>query len=283
MNVLLLGAGGMLARSLQQSVPSVVELTALSRAACDITNVDAVREAVHAVRPEWIVNAAAYTAVDRAESERELAHRVNAEAPGVIGRAAADVGATVLHLSTDYVFPGTGTTPWREDDAHAPLNWYGSTKHEGELALAASGARALVVRVQWLYGTAGHSFARTMLGRATARSATRVVNDQHGTPTFTEDLAPALWECVSRDFTGTLHLANRGVTTWFAVAERIFDALGARDCLSACTTAEYPTPARRPANGALDLRRAAEAGVQLPAWDDALDRWLYAIRGATGA
>ncbi len=283
MKVLLLGAGGLLARSLQQSVPSAVDLTALARAQCDITNADAVHHAVRAVQPAWIVNAAAYTAVDRAESERDLAQRVNAEAPGEIGRAAAAVGAKVLHLSTDYVFPGTGTTPWREDDVHAPLNWYGTTKHAGEMALAASGAMSLVVRVQWLYGVTGPSFARTMYTRATARTVTRVVNDQRGAPTFADDLAPVLWQCVLRDLTGTLHLANRGVTTWFGVAERIFDALSARDCLSACTTAEYPTPARRPANGVLDLGRADAAGLQLPPWEDALDRWLYAMRGVEGA
>lgn len=283
MKALLLGAGGMLARSLQQTVPSAVALTALSRAECDITDANAVGAAVDTVRPDWIVNAAAYTAVDRAESEREAAHRVNAEAPGVVGRAAVATGARVLHLSTDYVFPGSGTAPWREDDPHDPLNWYGTTKHEGELALAASGARALVVRVQWLYGTTGHSFARTMLNRAMSRSATRVVHDQRGAPTFTDDLAPALWQCVQREVIGVLHLANRGVTTWFDVAARIFAAEGVQDLLTPCTTAEYPTPARRPANGVLDLTKADALGVRLPPWEDALDRWRYAVRDAVGA
>lgn len=274
MRVLLLGAGGMLGRDLVAHAPPDVALTALDRAGCDVTDAAAVRRAVTRARPAWVLNAAAHTRVDLAETERDAAGAANAEGPGHVGAAAAEVGARVLHLGTDYVFPGTGSTPWREDDPTAPVNWYGATKLAGERALAATGAAHLVVRVQWLYGDTGASFPRTMLARARAGQATRVVADQWGAPTYTADLAPALWRLVALGAEGTLHLAAAGTATWHDVAARIFARTGDPVLLTPIATAEYPTPARRPAFGVLDLSRSAALGVALPPWEDALDRWL---------
>jgi dTDP-4-dehydrorhamnose reductase len=273
-HAVVLGAGGMLGRDLVALAPAGVKVTPVPRAACDVTSPAAVAQLLEATRPDWVVNAAAYTAVDGAEAARDDAMRVNGEGPGVVGAAAAGVDAAVLHLSTDYVFPGTGSTPWREDDATNPVNWYGHTKLVGEQALAASGARHVVVRVQWLYAGHGRNFVRTMWDRARQRQATRVVHDQVGALTHTADLAPALWSAAAQGITGRLHLAAAGAHTWYDAAARIFAAADAAPLLSPCTTAEFPTPAARPANSRLDTRRAAALGLTLPDWTASLRRWL---------
>lgn len=274
MRALVLGAGGMLGRDLVTSAPPAVHVVAHDRAGCDITDASAVARAIDAARPDWVMNAAAYTAVDLAEAERDVAMRLNGEAPGVIGRAAAAAGVRVLHPSTDYVFPGTGARPWREDDAPDPVNWYGATKLAGERALRASGAAHLIVRVQWLYGRHGRSFPRTMLARARAGQATRVVDDQFGAPTPTDALAEALWGLAMRGTTGVLHVASSGVTTWHDVAARIFAWAGRPDLVTPCASADYPTAARRPVNGRLDLGAAEALGVSLPDWTAGLNAWL---------
>lgn len=276
MRAVVLGAGGMLGRALVAAAPPGVQVAALDRATCDITDAAALARALDALRPAWVLNAAAYTAVDAAETHRDEAQRLNAEAPGLVGAAAQRVGAQVLHVSTDYVFPGTGTRPWREDDAPAPVNWYGATKLAGEQALAASGAAHLLVRVQWLYGGAGRHFVRTMWERARAGQATRVVDDQVGALTHTEDLASVLWDAVAAQRTGVLHLASAGTHTWYAAAARIFAAAGVPGLVTPCATADYPTPAVRPANSRLDTARAAALGLTLPPWTESLDRWLAA-------
>lgn len=282
MRVLVLGAGGMLGRDLVAAAPPGAVVQGSDRAACDVTDADAVARAIAATEPDWIFNAAAYTAVDKAETERDAAMRLNGDVPGLIGRAAAAAGARVLHPSTDYVFPGTGDRAWREDDAPDPVNWYGATKLAGERALAASGAAHLIVRVQWLYGAQGRSFPQTMLARARAAQATRVVNDQRGAPTPTDVLADAMWRLAAAEARGVVHVAAAGEATWFDVATRIFAAVGQGALLSACTSADYPTPARRPANGVLDTTRAAGFGVVLPPWTASLEDWLDGMMGVPG-
>ncbi|MFN9215703.1 MAG: dTDP-4-dehydrorhamnose reductase [Gemmatimonadota bacterium] len=282
MRALVLGAAGMLGRDLVACAPADVRLTARDRAGCDVTDPEAVARAIDAAAPDWVLNAAAYTAVDRAEAARAEAMRLNGDAPGVIGRAAAAAGIRVLQPSTDYVFPGTGDRPWREDDAPDPVNWYGTTKLAGERALAASGAQHLVVRVQWLYGAHGTSFPRTMLARARAGQATRVVDDQQGAPTPTDALASGLWTLVQCGAEGTLHVAAGGVATWYEVAARIFAWAGRPGLVTPCASADYPTPARRPANGVLDTSRAAALGVALPPWRAGLETWLAARSGVAG-
>jgi dTDP-4-dehydrorhamnose reductase len=228
-----------------------------------------------------IVNAAGYTAVDRAETETEQAHRVNAVAVGELGKLAARAGARVVHFSSDYVFSGTATRPYREGDPTDPVNVYGATKLAGERALGHSAAEWLVVRTQWLFGTHGTSFPRTMWQRARAGQATRVVNDQRGRPTYTKDLAAAVWRLVMIEASGThsvLHVANAGEATWFDVAARVFARAGRSDLLAPCSTADFPTPARRPRYSVLDTTRVDRLlGGPLPGWEEAVDRFLSSL------
>lgn len=279
MRVLLLGARGMLGTDLAATAPRSVELTAAGRAEVDVTDAAAVARALDAARPDWVVNATAYTAVDRAESEREAAFAVNARAVETLGRLCAERGIALAHFGTDYVFPGTGARPYREDDPVSPVNAYGESKLAGEEALRASGARALVLRTQWLFGRHGKSFPRTMWERAAKGQPTRVVSDQRGRPTYTVDLARATWELIGRGATGTYHAANAGETTWFGLAGRVFRTAGAEALLSPCGTADYPTPARRPAYSVLDTTRLEAAlGHALPPWEDAVERFLGELR-----
>ena len=280
MRVLLLGAGGMLATDLAREAPPDVELRTLSHAECDITDAAALARELGRAAPDVVINATAYTAVDRAETEREVAERVNGTAVGQLGVLCAERGTRVIHFSTDYVFPGDASRPYREDDAVAPLNAYGASKLLGETLLARSGARYCVVRTQWLFGRNGRSFPRTMWERARAGQPTRVVADQQGRPTYTVDLARATWAVVAAGNTGILHAANRGATTWFGLAQRVFDRAGAGELLSPCATADYPTPAKRPEFSVLDTARLdAIPGGVMPAWEDAVDRFLDEIAG----
>ena len=250
----------------------------------DITDRTRLSAAIDDARPDWIINSAAYTAVDQAESEPAIANAVNGDAPGLIGAEAARRGIAVVHFSTDYVFPGTAHVPYRESDAVSPVNAYGESKLRGERALLASGAHALVLRTQWLFGVAGKSFPRTMWDRASTAKATRVVSDQFGRPTYAPDLARVTWELVARGERGILHVTNGGApVSWFAFAQRVFDRAGASTLISPCTSAEYPTPARRPAYSALSTERLEGIlGRSLPPWEDALDRFLEDL-GASAA
>lgn len=282
MKVLLLGARGMLGTDLAASAPPGTTIVGADVDTLDITDRRQVAAALDRERPAWVVNAAAYTAVDRAEQERALAFSVNGDAVATIAAecAARDVG--VVHYGTDYVFDGNGTRPWREDDPVAPLNAYGESKRAGEAALLASGARHLMLRTQWLYGLHGKSFPRTMWERARAGQATRVVNDQHGSPTYTVDLARATWALVAGGATGLLHVTNEGACTWFDVAAAVFAAAGRPELLSPCTSADYPTPARRPAYSVLDGTRLRQAGVAMRDWREALGEFVAAL-AAPGA
>jgi len=283
LKVLLLGAGGMLARDLMAQAPDGVDLVPPTRAETDVTAEAAVAAALREVRPQVIINCAAYTNVDEAEAERQEAFLVNGVAPGIIGRAASapphrsPLTALVVHFSTDYVFDGRSHRPYREDDPTDPIGAYGASKLAGEQALAASGVTHLIVRTQWLFGLGGRSFPRTMWERATAGKATRVVNDQLGRPTYTVDLARAVWHVIGKR-SGILHIANLGQATRYDVARRVFHAAGVPGLLSPCTTAEYPTPARRPAYSVLDTAKYESlAGTALPRWEDALDRFLQEL------
>jgi dTDP-4-dehydrorhamnose reductase len=289
MRALLLGAAGMLARDLIREAPAHVELIAPTEGEADVTSEAAMRRVIADTAPQLILNCAAYTNVDGAETNREKAFLVNGEAPGVIGRAALQAGGgpLVLHYSTDYVFDGRERRPYREDDPIDPLGAYGESKWAGERALAGSGARYLIVRTQWLFGVAGRSFPRTMWERATGGHPTRVVRDQVGRPTYTVDLARATWQMACQEATlparpgEVLHVANHGHATWYDVALRVFRGAGASDLVTPCSTADYPTPARRPAYSVLDTsRHEAMVGSTLPRWEDAVDRFLVELRNA---
>ncbi len=319
MKILLLGAGGMLARDLLREAPEEHDLVGRDIDDFDITDPDAVHEAVHEIQPSLIINAAAYTNVDDAESEPDLAFAVNGDAPGFIGTAAKALGAYVIHYSTDYVFDGVHREPYGEAESTSPIGVYGESKLRGEHRLLDSGARALIIRTQWLFGIAGPSFPRTMWQRATSGEATRVVDDQTGRPTYTVDLARATWgwglltggradgKRVRREAQSSLeqpgaawgdlsqpgavwgslgqqgaeivHMANSGTATWYDVAKRVCEAAGRPELLKPCTTAEYPTPARRPAWSVLSTERYEELiGESMPAWEDAVDRFLVELR-----
>lgn len=274
MRVLLVGAGGMLATDLVKTQPADVELDARDLHRLDITSADSIARSVAEVRPDWILNASGYTAVDRAESERDLAMAVNGIGPGLLGDVAKRSGARVAHVSTDYVFAGDGKHPYREDDPVAPINAYGETKLEGERRLRDSGARALIVRTQWLFGVNGPSFPKTMTARARARQETRVVDDQTGRLTYTRDLATVIWRLMQTGAEGTWHAANSGEITWYDVARWIFERQGVPHLLTPCTTADYPTPAKRPAYSVLDTSKLERLlGGPLPSWKDALERF----------
>ena len=288
MRVLLFGAGGMLARDLVSHTPPSIEVVPHPRSATDVTSEQQVAAALRDARPDLVINCAAYTNVDRAESESAVAFAVNGEGPAIIGRAVERWSreTRVVHYSTDYVFNGRSTLPYGEEDGPDPLGAYGASKLAGERALAASGARYLIIRTQWLFGLTGRSFPRTMWDRARAGQATRVVNDQRGRPTYTVDLARSTWLL----FTGEasrerirpvtiLHVANAGSATWYDVASRVFEAAAAGRALTACGTADYPSPAPRPVHSVLDTTRfESVSGDQLPSWQDAVDRFLDQLR-----
>ncbi len=274
MRVMILGAGGMLGHDLVVTAPSDVALFPTTRSELDITNYAAVATRVGEVGPDIIVNAAAYTAVDRAESEPALAFRVNAEATRELGRIAATARIPVVQFSTDYVFDGNNTIPYLEEDATNPLNVYGASKLAGETALAESGAKFLILRTQWLFGASGRSFPKTMWERATAGIPTKVVSDQTGRPTDTGDLARTTWGLVERRARGVLHVANRGEATWFDVANHIFSRAGRPDLIRPCTTDEHPSRARRPRYSVLDTRRVEGLVGPLPEWKRAMDVFL---------
>jgi len=269
----------MLARDLLASVPAGIELVPFTRTETDVTDPAAVQRAVDQVRPQIIINAAAWTNVDGAETEWEAARRLNGQAPGFIGRAAQTCGALVVHYSTDYIFNGRAGRLLGEDERLEPLSAYGRSKLEGEQTLAGSGARYLLLRTQWLFGKHGRSFPRTMWERATAKQQTRVVNDQFGRPTYTVDLAAATWVLLDPRLGlqdgGVFHVANTGVTNWFEMARQIFITAGVPELLQPCSTAEFPRPAKRPAWSALDTSRYDRAtGEPLPDWQDAVQRFL---------
>lgn len=279
MKVLLLGGAGLLGSALRATVPPGVQVDAPPRAMLDATDVDALDRALDASRPAWVISCAAYTAVDRAEAQPEDAALLNAHAPAILGRLAAARGVRVVLPSTDYVFDGGGARPWREDDATGPRSVYGRTKRDGEEALLASGAAALVVRTSWLFGGRARSFPRTMWERAVSGQPAKVVDDQRGSPTYASDLARWCWSLLPLAPIGILHAANAGATTWADVAERVYAAAGFAGGVTRVPSTAFPTPAPRPAYSVLDCSRldALLPGARRR-WEPALDEFLSILR-----
>jgi dTDP-4-dehydrorhamnose reductase len=295
--ILLIGANGQVGRELLGMLPRIGDVTALDRSQLDLSKPEEIRNVIRAVRPQWIVNAAAYTAVDKAESETSLARAINSEAPGVMAEEAKELGAILIHYSTDYVFDGLKTTPYEEDDATDPQNVYGKTKLEGEQAIQASGAAHLIFRTAWVYATTGKNFLLTILRLATQREELRIVSDQIGAPILSGEIARATMEIVSKlsartdlrealtETSGIYHLTAAGETSWAGFAEAILEEAASiapdtpwfaqatnRMPLMASRvvpirTSEFPTPARRPAYSVLSNARLARAfGVRVPDW-----------------
>jgi dTDP-4-dehydrorhamnose reductase len=259
--VLLTGANGQLGQALQRYVPADVELRAVDRAQLDISHAAQVTKLVADVQPQLIINAAAYTAVDKAESDEVAAIRANIDGPAHLARALHDLtGARLIHVSTDFVFDGRSSTPYQPDDVTGPLGVYGRTKLSGEQAvLSALSQRALVVRTAWVYAAQGHNFLRTMLRLMNERGAVRVVADQVGTPTAAHSLAQVIWKfAVQPELSGAYHWTDAGVASWYDFAVAIAEEATAAGLLQRAVvimpiaTHEYPTPAKRPAYSVLD-------------------------------
>jgi len=294
--ILLTGATGQVGGELLKLLAPLGEVVAPTRAEMDLADAGSVREAIRAVRPRWIVNPGAYTAVDKAESEPELAYAVNAEAVKAMGEEARAIGAGVIHFSTDYVFDGLGDAPYSETDATGPVSVYGASKLAGERALAESGAGHLIFRTSWVYGGVGKNFLLTILKLAREREVLRVVGDQHGAPTWSRDLARMAVQAINRcetasdvrdlaavlsDVGGVYHAAGAGETTWYGfAAEAVRLQQGAEPGvrfaeIEAITTAEYPTPAKRPHNSRMNCSKLAERFEwRMMDWQDSLRKVL---------
>ncbi|HNI83992.1 MAG TPA: dTDP-4-dehydrorhamnose reductase [Ottowia sp.] len=298
MKVLLLGKNGQLGWELQRSLAPLGELVALDRQGApglcgDLGEPDGLAATVRALRPDVILNAAAYTAVDRAESEPDLARRINAHAPAVLAREAAACGALLLHYSTDYVFHGHGQRPWAEDDPTGPLNVYGQTKLAGEQAIVQAGCRHLILRTSWVYAARGGNFARTMLRLARQQPRLTVIDDQWGAPTGAELIADVSAHAIAQlrarpDKAGIYHLAAAGETNWFSYAKHVIARAQStqsaieyvvKDILPIPSSA-YPVAATRPHNSRLDTRKLRTAfDLHLPPWQAGVDRMLAEILG----
>jgi dTDP-4-dehydrorhamnose reductase len=288
MRILLTGKHGQVGFELQRTLAPLGEIHAVDHAECDLANASAISALVRSVKPDLIVNAAAYTAVDRAESEPELARAVNADALRIIGEEAVKLGAWVVHYSTDYVFDGTKVGAYTEDDLTNPLSIYGRTKRDGEITLAASGARHLIFRTSWVVGAHGSNFTKTILGLAREREDLTVVADQYGVPTSAALLAEVTAQLVRQrqregddNFPfGLYHLVASGETNWcdyarFVVSEAVAAGRSLKlspEAIRAIPSSEYPTAAKRPANSRLDTRRFRDH------FDSELADWQYGVR-----
>ena len=291
MKILLFGKNGQIGWELQRALAPLGELIALGSADADFAQPDSLAATVQAVAPDIIVNAAAHTAVDRAESEPDLAMAINAEAPAVLAREAAVLGAWLLHYSSDYVFDGSGSAPWAEDAPTAPLSVYGRSKLEGELAIRASGCKHLILRTSWVYAARGSNFAKTMLRLAAERDKLSVVNDQFGAPTGAELLADisahALHTAVERPrVAGVYHVVARGETSWHGYAQHVIEFARSAgrpirvtgDAIVPVPTSAFPTTARRPANSRLNTKKFRDTfGLSLPAWQLGVERMLVEV------
>ncbi len=288
MRILLTGKTGQVGYELERSLQGLGEVIAVDREQLDLADLDQVREVVRAVRPELIVNPAAYTAVDKAESEPELAMRINGEAPGVLAEEARKLGAALIHYSTDYVFDGSKTGAYGEDDSTSPINVYGRTKLAGEQAIQASGVPHLIFRTSWVYGTRGRNFLSTVQRLAQERDELRIVADQFGAPTWcrtvadTTAIVAAQLQARKTDAVvdkelwlekgGLYHLAAQGQTSWHGFAQTIVAhwSCPRKPEVTAIGTQDYPLPAKRPANSVLSCERLIDAFCRLPEWDSAL-------------
>ena len=295
MKILLLGKNGQLGWELQRSLACLGELVALDRQSTphrgDLGDLIGLADTVRACRPDVIVNAAAYTAVDQAEGDEDTARTINARAPAVLAREAATLGALLVHFSTDYVFDGSGQRAWTESDVPAPLNVYGQTKLDGERAIQAACPRHLIFRTSWVYSARGGNFAKTMLRLARERERLTVIDDQWGAPTGADLLADVAAHCIRQVLqrpgdVGLYHLTSRGETTWFGYAKHVLAQalladsaikIAAKEVLAVPSSA-FATAAARPLNSRLDTRRLqAVFGLSLPPWQHGVDRLLAEI------
>ena len=289
--IMVTGGAGQLATAMEQEGGAVVRR--VGRPAFDFDRPPSIAEAVRAVQPAFVVNAAAWTAVDAAEADPEAAGRANRDGPATLAALCADAGIPLIHVSTDYVFDGNKGAPYTETDPTSPTGVYGATKLEGEQAVLAAWPRAMVLRTSWVYSATGKNFVRTMLSAAQKNDRLRVVADQQGCPTAARDLAVAILAIVARlregwqdRYSGVFHAAGTGSTTWHGLAEALFqDAAGYGHrvpAVDAITTADWPTPAKRPLDSRLDCTKLSQVfDVRLPEWRDGLSRTVAELLAAS--
>ena len=280
---LITGAKGQVGHCLTQQLTGKAEILAVDRDELDITDQSAVKKIVETFKPDVIINAAAHTAVDRAESEVELSEAINVKGPQYLAEAANEIGAIILHISTDYVFEGTGMGEYKEDDQTNPQGVYGRTKLAGEIAVQQANPRSIILRTAWVFGEHGHNFVKTMLRLAKDRDSLGIVGDQFGGPTYAGDIAKTLIEIANQILAGkenafgVYHFTGKPYVSWYEFAKAIFaeaesqKLLEKQPHLKAITTAEYPTPAKRPANSRLDLTKIKQVfNIEPSDWQKAL-------------
>lgn len=282
MKILVTGKTGQVGYELVRSLQPLGEVIGVDRSAMDLADLDQVRDVIRRIKPDLIVNPAAYTAVDKAESEPELAMRINGLAPGVMAEEAVRIGARLVHFSTDYVFDGTKPEPYIETDMPCPSNVYGESKLAGERAIAATGVSHLIFRTSWVYGMRGKNFLLTMMRLAAERDTLNIVADQHGAPTWSRTIADVtasiLNQCRAAEdvddwwdqYGGLYHLTAQGSTNWLGFADALLDAAPVKPALVPIGSDEYPVAARRPANSRLSCALLMSRFCQLPDWRDAL-------------
>jgi dTDP-4-dehydrorhamnose reductase len=294
--ILIVGNAGQLGRELERAFTGVGPVVAVDRESVDLADADQTRALVRRAAPDIILNAAAYTAVDRAESEREIAYAINEQAPRVLAEEALERNALLIHYSTDYVFDGSKPQPWIETDAPHPLNVYGASKLAGEQAVQNIGGKFLIFRTSWVYGPHGNNFLLTMLRLARERDRLSIVDDQVGAPTTSIVLARATHAIVTgilagrfgapQDWSGLYHMTCAGATSWFGFAQAIFARAAAllgvkAPALTPIATADYPTPAARPRNSVLsNVRLQSRFGLQLDHWQTAFEETLQSLRNS---
>jgi len=270
---LVFGARGMLGRAVVSVLGN--RCRGVGRDQCDITDARAVNAWIRKLSPAVVINCAAYTRVDDAELEQDLALRANGWAPGTMATAAREEGSSFFHISTDYVFDGSGERPWKEEDPPSPVSFYGLSKLEGERRVQEAGGRWCIIRVQWLFGPGGKNFVDTIRHLCLGKDEIRVVADQVGAPTYTKDLAGALARMADHGAMGIFHLANSGYASWHTVAVHIAGRVNPHCRVIPCSTDEFPRLANRPANSRFDCSRAGrELGIVLRPWTEAIDEYL---------
>ena len=285
MKILVFGRIGQLGSALAEVLSDRYETRFIDQPELDLTVPESVRDHVQTYLPSIVINAAAYTAVDRAETEPELAHIINARAPESLAYACDEAGAVLIHYSTDYVFDGTASMPYTETAAVAPTGVYGQSKLAGEIAVASATQRYVILRTAWLYSAVGHNFVKTMLKLADSGQPVRVVADQVGSPTYAQDLARVTRSIIEvlnssrEDCFGLYHVTNTGATSWHGLAQEIFRLAAHQDVVvQPISTEEYPTPAPRPAYTVLDCSKLERVfGLTLPSWRDALARCIDSL------
>ncbi|TXK76904.1 dTDP-4-dehydrorhamnose reductase [Paenibacillus sp. N3.4] len=275
MKIAVTGANGQLGQDVVKLLGAKHEVHGLGREQLDITNEIECLEVLKALKPDVIIHSAAYTAVDLAETEVDTAYRINADGTRNVAVAAEEIGAKLCYISTDYVFDGTTATAYKEDDSTNPQSVYGNSKRVGEQHVQALSSKYFIVRTSWVYGIHGANFVKTMLDLAATRDSLKVVSDQYGSPTYTVDLALFLEELIQTDFYGIYHASNSGVCSWYEFACAIFEESGVKINVDPCTTEEFPRPAPRPRNSAMEHGAIRANGLEdLRPWREGLKAFL---------